>query len=730
MNKYLIVLSFCVGLSVFSCREASITSFERNQPNDPQNINFELPPPVSFNVNPHSSGGLVLSWEDTTGYIDGFEIIRLADDYNETKSYTLSSDVSSLIDSTVSPTRESTYKISSFVLNKDSLNRAEWITKTVDFGTLIKRGMNVDTAKSTLTINWAYEYNWDYITRIHLTFGEDSTKFYSLENMETTLEIPFEPSFEYIRIDVYAYINASDTVNNQTIGSINHIYEQSMEFNPEFYSARIISYNEIELKWRDNSYFEEGFRIYKTYNVSSDEWELIATLPPNTTHYSDTDNPFDDAPIGTFSNYISINYGISAFKGTSSSGDFGKSVAIELESTPTLYAGNLTNTGIEVRWSNNNSSSYTLQRSINGNAFTDYQTLGENTTSYYDTNIVPNNSYSYRIKSEYSRYSNEKTFIYSNYLKENRSINLNHHLNASFRFSNDGNYLVYSGKNTQNESKYDMVVYDLSSNAEIFKYTFPSDDISISNVDIDTNNQYVAYAANTENQFGIIDYSDGTVVVTKKTEALTYGVYDLEFSPDGKYLYTNTWGSEVRKYDIQNDEYAFITRAVSSTTGSYRGIAVHPGGNMIGVNADGNVEIMDSLGSFLSVNTWDLGSVSNYVSFSGSGNSMSYISHFTRGIVYDVPSFEPILSIRTELINVTYDDSYALSYDDDNILILNRLSTIDYHEATFLPIIDISDLRCSPTENLCAAYQPSMSRIMFYSVSDDEKWMEGERYTE
>ena len=98
MNKYLIVLSFCVGLSVFSCREASITSFERNQPNDPQNINFELPPPVSFNVNPHSSGGLVLSWEDTTGYIDGFEIIRLADDYNETKSYTLSSDVSSLID--------------------------------------------------------------------------------------------------------------------------------------------------------------------------------------------------------------------------------------------------------------------------------------------------------------------------------------------------------------------------------------------------------------------------------------------------------------------------------------------------------------------------------------------------------------------------------------------------------------------------------------------------------
>ena len=145
---------------------------------------------------------------------------------------------------------------------------------------------------------------------------------------------------------------------------------------------------QVDLTWNDNANGETGYRIYRNQNAAG--WVLIFTTGQNATTYSDM-TVLPNTPYA---------YRVTAFN------IIGESTAVEAAittggapATPTLSATLVSATQIDLTWVNNAAvvTSYRIERSTNGGAFTQIATPAFGVTAYSDMTVTANNNYQYRI---------------------------------------------------------------------------------------------------------------------------------------------------------------------------------------------------------------------------------------------------------------------------------------------------------------------------------------------
>jgi fibronectin type 3 domain-containing protein len=148
-------------------------------------------------------------------------------------------------------------------------------------------------------------------------------------------------------------------------------------------SSRVISPNQLELTWQDNSDNEDGFRIYRN-------GEEIATVGSNVTSYS-------DAGLEGETNYT---YRVAAFnEGGESSTTGGLSVTtpVEVSVAPGgLSSEALSPTEIKLTWEDNSDKEDGFRIYRNGKGIAE---LDPNTTSYVDTGLTGGTAYTYKVSS-------------------------------------------------------------------------------------------------------------------------------------------------------------------------------------------------------------------------------------------------------------------------------------------------------------------------------------------
>jgi uncharacterized delta-60 repeat protein len=177
---------------------------------------------------------------------------------------------------------------------------------------------------------------------------------------------------------------------------------------PSNLTATAISSSQINLQWIDNSSNENGFVIERS-PVNSTSFQMLATLPANSTSYSDTG--IDPATV----------YYYRVKMTTASAGSSGFSAIASTTTLPLAPATptNLTavvsiNPAVQLSWTDNatNETAYTIERSTANNAsFSSIATIGANAISYTDNTATYSTTYYYRVKSTNSggssAYSNE-----------------------------------------------------------------------------------------------------------------------------------------------------------------------------------------------------------------------------------------------------------------------------------------------------------------------------------
>ncbi len=183
---------------------------------------------------------------------------------------------------------------------------------------------------------------------------------------------------------------------------------------PSNLAANIVGFlfmRRVALTWVDNSTTETGFKVQKSVN-NTGPWTTIATLPPNSTSYTD--------PIGTTNNAYYYRVVSSCTVGDTGTPGF-PTVTADSEpsnivkigqiqvlppATPTnLTALRLTRQRVRLTWRDNatNETGFVIERSDNGGAYFILATVGPRlftgNVNYTDSTVAPGNSYNYRVAS-------------------------------------------------------------------------------------------------------------------------------------------------------------------------------------------------------------------------------------------------------------------------------------------------------------------------------------------
>lgn len=196
-----------------------------------------------------------------------------------------------------------------------------------------------------------------------------------------------DPTNKTISDTVDVSINLVDPPSTATCFAIN--------FNP----------GKLFLTWSDNNLIEDGYKIERKTSASS--WTEIAQVSSNVIAFTD---------VGLNSNTIYF-YRVRAFKGTFNS-QYGPEVSdttlVDIPPAPTgIGSQTLSAYSIRVTWNDNSALElgFKIERKNPGsNDWLEIALVGAGVTSYADTGLTPNKSYSYRIKA----FNNTGTSNYSN----------------------------------------------------------------------------------------------------------------------------------------------------------------------------------------------------------------------------------------------------------------------------------------------------------------------------
>ncbi|MDD8019584.1 MAG: SBBP repeat-containing protein [Acidobacteriota bacterium] len=178
---------------------------------------------------------------------------------------------------------------------------------------------------------------------------------------------------------------------------------------PANLTAEVINERKVNLSWQDKSGGEEGFRLER--KAGSGNWGTVATLPANTTAYSDT----------TVVETTTYTYRVFAFNAGGDSPSSNEvsvtTPALTIPLAPSdLQATPLSYSQVRLSWTDNsfNEEGFKIERKEgSGGTYQQVGTTGEGVTTYNDSGLAEMTAYYYRVRAfnaaGNSAYSNEAT---------------------------------------------------------------------------------------------------------------------------------------------------------------------------------------------------------------------------------------------------------------------------------------------------------------------------------
>jgi predicted phage tail protein len=158
-------------------------------------------------------------------------------------------------------------------------------------------------------------------------------------------------------------------------------------------SATAVSSSRINLAWTDNASNESGFRIERSADGAT--YTEIGVVTANVTTYADT----------SLSAATQYWYRVRAYNATGPSAFAGPTSATTLSSSqppsaPTGLVAARQSGRITLAWtdSSNNETGFSIERSVDGRAFSPIATVAQNVSTYVDTSPGSSKFVFYRVR--------------------------------------------------------------------------------------------------------------------------------------------------------------------------------------------------------------------------------------------------------------------------------------------------------------------------------------------
>ncbi|MFV1883607.1 MAG: hypothetical protein ACMZ7B_03885 [Balneola sp.] len=328
MNKTLTILILFFVFFTQSCKQPTSTEFIRSNPFDPDLESFVLPPPQTPDFELFFDKSVLLTWEDTTNFTDGYILEKSLDGINFFLLDTLEYPDSEYLDESREVTSMTRYSLKSFRRIETGLNISNPISFGVDFGEMVLDTSFYSATESELNLSWEFTSGWPFIVEVVLFSGFDGVDFLdTLRNRETTYSYSFEQDFKERFLEARAYIFEEDLENSDDDSYSSRVGAEyyTMEYLPEPIRIEVINEFEVQITWSDNSDFEDGFEVSrkKSNFVQAGGFNIIARLPANSSSFKDTQSPFSG--VSCIDGFKEIRYGVRVIKGDTGTGILGLS---------------------------------------------------------------------------------------------------------------------------------------------------------------------------------------------------------------------------------------------------------------------------------------------------------------------------------------------------------------------------------------------------------------------
>ncbi|MBO6622541.1 MAG: WD40 repeat domain-containing protein [Balneola sp.] len=720
MRSYLKNLAFLAFVFILSC-SGTPTQIERTNQNDPESETFTVEPVQNLSVNILEEKKIELVWTDTSIVPTHYVIQKRINTNSDFQTLdTLDADKKSFIDNSKEIDLHTSYLIYSIRKQQnDSIKTSVGINSGIDFGDLVTQTYSYNTDTTAIVFNWEFESDWPF-TVIITTYDNDLEKdvvLDTLSNTNTYTTPAFERDFQDKFFDLKFFVSDINIDLENPYKRYSGLYH-ILDFIPEITNIEVVNEGKVVINWKDNSGFEDGFRILRSKGFNRNEaFEpiVIAELNANTTSFTDTQDPLTGYVIdgSGIERQVKTFYDIEVFKNNTKTGIYGYQVNF----TPpniTLSVSDLTTESFKLQWSTNSLekvSQFTLQASSNGNSFFDYKTFQNETFNSTESNLSTNSVHYFRVKSKTSKYSDRIALQYSSYLVEEANFPFTNSRNI--RFSDSGNLIIVSKTFFSGDAdSEDVGIFDINNNSTLYNDAPIAKPIN--GVDIDEENNLMALTSY-ENQLLTIYNFD--------TNAIEYNaslnVFDVEFGPENKFVYTNSARDEVYKVDLINKSLK-SRKPPFSTTSSLRSISLSPTGDSIAYNSDGFFRLLNS-SNFRPIefsHVLDYGSTAQKVNFSKSGKYISNVSDFDKAEIHFTNPASRYLQTGAEHISISFNDKLYITAKG-SLLRLFELSTkkqLLSHSFSG----EVFDLRFSPSEELVAV--GSANGLFLYRISAEKKW--------
>jgi subtilisin family serine protease len=193
---------------------------------------------------------------------------------------------------------------------------------------------------------------------------------------------------------------------------------------PSGLTAASASASQIDLNWSDTSSNEDGFRVYRS--TDGVNFSQVATLAANTTRFSDT-----GLAAGT-----TYTYRVDAYnaRGAAAS-NTATATTVAQQTSPTAPSG-LSATAVSsnqtrLAWTDNsgNETGFNVERSTDGQRWSQVATVGANVTTYTSGGLKRNATYYFRVRayngignSAYSNVASTRTLASASIAGSNESL--------------------------------------------------------------------------------------------------------------------------------------------------------------------------------------------------------------------------------------------------------------------------------------------------------------------
>ncbi len=394
---------FAVAITANDLGEAYVAGYEFNAGGNVDYVVYkiaadDLSAPYPFSVSSPDFTQIDLSWPDNATAEDGYRIERKIGNCESANSWGLvtstAAGATSYSETGLSTGTDYCYRVRAY---KNSGDSSRWLEDTTSTATPSAPGSFSATTLNTTQINLSWTDNTSGETGFKVERCEGGSCSDFVQIATTGANTTSYSDTSVCNTTSYSYrVVAYKTGEWNTAFSSEDTAVTSSIADPTSLSATRVSEVQVNLSWTDNTPSETGFKIERCSGASCSDFAEIASVGTNVTSYNNTGLTYA----------TDYTYRVKAYKTATCGWDTGYSnedSAVTTIAVPSGFdATTVDTTQIWLQWTDNTGSEtgFKIERceGTGCSGFAQIDTVGSNTTSYYDVSVCENITYRYRVR--------------------------------------------------------------------------------------------------------------------------------------------------------------------------------------------------------------------------------------------------------------------------------------------------------------------------------------------